>query len=131
MGTPRFISTVDALEARLCDGPCMRRHEAPGDFGLPETSFNICAFWRIDALACIGRQQQARDIFEALLAVCNPSARGLTSGVAGRAHLVHRRDPGHHLVDAVLAQRAHAFGQCRGLQFLGARAGLDLAADGT
>jgi GH15 family glucan-1,4-alpha-glucosidase len=69
---PRFVATVDALEATLCDGPYMRRYEAPDDFGLPETSFNICAFWRIDALARIGRKQQAREIFEALLAVRNP-----------------------------------------------------------
>jgi GH15 family glucan-1,4-alpha-glucosidase len=50
----------------------MRRYEAPDDFGLPETSFNICAFWRIDALARIGRKDQAREIFEALLAARNP-----------------------------------------------------------
>ena len=69
---PRFVATVDALERALCDGPYMRRYEAPDDFGLPETSFNICAFWRIDALARIGRQEQAREIFNALLAVRNP-----------------------------------------------------------
>ena len=69
---PRFIKTVDALEAALCDGPYMRRYEAPDDFGVPETSFNICAFWRIDALARIGRKAQAREIFNALLAVRNP-----------------------------------------------------------
>lgn len=68
---PRFISTVDALEASLCDGPYMRRYEAPDDFGKPETAFNICTFWRIDALARIGRKQQAREIFEAMLAVRN------------------------------------------------------------
>ena len=68
----RFVKTVDALEAALCDGPYMRRYEAPDDFGLPETSFNICAFWRIDALARIGRKRQAREIFNALLAVRNP-----------------------------------------------------------
>ena len=69
---PRFVKTVDALEAALCDGPYMRRYEAPDDFGLPETSFNICAFWRIDALARIGRKRQARELFNALLAVRNP-----------------------------------------------------------
>jgi GH15 family glucan-1,4-alpha-glucosidase len=69
---PRFVATVDALERVLCDGPYMRRYEAPDDFGLPETSFNICAFWRIDALARIGRKEQAREIFNALLAVRNP-----------------------------------------------------------
>ncbi len=68
---PRFVSTVDALEKSLCDGPYMRRYEAPDDFGKPETAFNICTFWRIDALARIGRKQQAREIFEAMLAARN------------------------------------------------------------
>ncbi|QNP50011.1 glycoside hydrolase family 15 protein [Diaphorobacter aerolatus] len=69
---PRFVSTVDALEKNLCDGPFMRRYEAADDFGKPETSFNICTFWRIDALARIGRKEQAREIFEAMLAARNP-----------------------------------------------------------
>ena len=68
----RFVSTVDALEAALCDGPFMRRYEAPDDFGRPETAFNICTFWRIDALARIGRKAQAREIFERMLASRNP-----------------------------------------------------------
>jgi GH15 family glucan-1,4-alpha-glucosidase len=68
---PRFISTVDALEKTLCDGHFMRRYEAADDFGKPETSFNICTFWRIDALARIGRKEQAREIFEAMLSVRN------------------------------------------------------------
>jgi GH15 family glucan-1,4-alpha-glucosidase len=68
----RFVRTVQALESSLCDGPFMRRYEAPDDFGRPETTFNICSFWRIDALARIGRTEQAREIFEALLARRNP-----------------------------------------------------------
>lgn len=68
---PRFIATVDALEKHLCDGPYMRRYEAPDDFGKPETAFNICTFWRIDALARIGRKEQAREIFETMLAARN------------------------------------------------------------
>ncbi len=68
---PRFIATVDALEKYLCDGPYMRRYEAPDDFGKPETAFNICTFWRIDALARIGRKEQAREIFATMLAARN------------------------------------------------------------
>lgn len=67
----RFVATVDALEQSLCDGPYMRRYEAPDDFGKPETAFNICTFWRIDALARIGRVEQAREIFEAMLKARN------------------------------------------------------------
>ncbi|MDZ4402713.1 MAG: glycoside hydrolase family 15 protein, partial [Prosthecobacter sp.] len=64
---PRFIATLDALEKHLCDGPYMRRYEAADDFGTPETAFNICTFWRIDALARIGRVEEARAIFETML----------------------------------------------------------------
>ena len=72
-----LVKTVAALEAALCDGPFMRRYEAPDDFGRPETAFNFCSFWRIDALARIGRGEEAREIFEALLASRN--AVGLLS----------------------------------------------------
>ena len=46
----------------------MRRYEADDDFGRPETAFNVCSFWRVDALARIGRMRRARELFEALLA---------------------------------------------------------------
>jgi GH15 family glucan-1,4-alpha-glucosidase len=69
---PRFVSTVAALEKSLCDGPYMRRYEAADDFGKPEVSFNVCTFWRIDALARIGRKQEAREIFQVMLDNRNP-----------------------------------------------------------
>jgi GH15 family glucan-1,4-alpha-glucosidase len=68
---PRFRSTVLALEAALGDGPHMRRYEAEDDFGRPETSFNVCSFWRVDALARIGETQRARDCLESLMASRN------------------------------------------------------------
>jgi len=74
---PRFVSTVAAMEASLCDGPYMRRYEAADDFGRPETAFNVCAFWRIDALARMGRTSEARELFQQLLASRN--ALGLLS----------------------------------------------------
>jgi GH15 family glucan-1,4-alpha-glucosidase len=69
---PRFVATVDALERTLGDGHFMRRYEAPDDFGKPETAFNICSFWHLDALARMGRREEAREIFEAMLAARNP-----------------------------------------------------------
>jgi GH15 family glucan-1,4-alpha-glucosidase len=68
----RFVSTLHALEKHLCDGPYMRRYEASDDFGKPEVAFNICTFWRIDALARTGHTAEARAVFEAMLAVRNP-----------------------------------------------------------
>lgn len=68
---PRFISTVDALSNALGRGPFMLRYEEADDFGTPEVGFNVCAFWRVDALARIGRTDEARAHFEALLAARN------------------------------------------------------------
>jgi len=65
---PRFAATVRTLGRELCDGPCMRRYEAPDDFGRPEVAFNVCSFWHVDALARIGQRDEARAAFEALLA---------------------------------------------------------------
>ena len=67
----RFVATVDALGRVLGRGPFMMRYEEADDFGAPETTFNVCAFWRVDALARIGRKEEAREVFEALLAARN------------------------------------------------------------
>jgi GH15 family glucan-1,4-alpha-glucosidase len=67
----RFVATVDRLEETLARGHYMLRYEAADDFGLPMTAFNVCAFWRLDALARIGRRDQAREIFAALLETRN------------------------------------------------------------
>ena len=64
---PRFLSTVTQMEKVLGRGPFMMRYEAADDFGVPETAFNVCAFWRLDALARAGKKEQAREIFQSLL----------------------------------------------------------------
>lgn len=68
---PRFLSTIDALSETLGRGPFMLRYEEADDFGEPEVGFNVCAFWRVDALARAGRREEAREHFEGLLAARN------------------------------------------------------------
>jgi GH15 family glucan-1,4-alpha-glucosidase len=68
---PRMVSTVKQLETALARGPHMMRYEAADDFGTPETAFNTCSFWRIETLARMGRVEEARQYFEALLALRN------------------------------------------------------------
>ncbi|WP_045767153.1 glycoside hydrolase family 15 protein [Xanthomonas albilineans] len=65
---PRFIATVEAIGRDLKHGDALYRYVAPDDFGAPETSFTICTFWYIDALAAIGRTDEARELFERILA---------------------------------------------------------------
>jgi GH15 family glucan-1,4-alpha-glucosidase len=65
---PRFVSTVDRLQKRLTRSGFLLRYDEKDDFGTPSTSFNICTFWLADALYAIGRVDEARAIFEGLLA---------------------------------------------------------------
>jgi GH15 family glucan-1,4-alpha-glucosidase len=65
---PRYAATVDAIGRELRHGDGVFRYVAPDDFGTPETSFTICTFWYIDALAAIGRKDEARELFERVLA---------------------------------------------------------------
>ena len=74
---PRFVATVDAIGVALGRGDYLFRYIAPDDFGTPETSFNICTFWYIEALAATGRRQRARAMFEHMLTQRN--ALGLLS----------------------------------------------------
>ncbi len=69
---PRFVSTVEAIGKGLKRGDALFRYIAPDDFGSPETSFTICTFWYIDALASIGRTEEARALFERILNRRNP-----------------------------------------------------------
>jgi GH15 family glucan-1,4-alpha-glucosidase len=69
---PRFVSTVECIAKHLRRGSHMFRYDAPDDFGEPENAFNICTFWYIDALASIGRADEARDLFENMLSLRNP-----------------------------------------------------------
>ncbi|MEM7613274.1 MAG: glycoside hydrolase family 15 protein [Pseudomonadota bacterium] len=69
---PRFVGTVRAIGAQLRRGQHLFRYNAADDFGEPENAFNICTFWYIDALAAMGEEQEAREMFENILACRNP-----------------------------------------------------------
>jgi GH15 family glucan-1,4-alpha-glucosidase len=68
---PRFLGTVAAVEQRLLHGDHLYRYHTADDFGFPQTAFLVCTFWYIDALAAIGRRDEARVIFERVLACRN------------------------------------------------------------
>ena len=69
---PRFVATVDRIGAELRRGNHLFRYSAPDDFGRPEVAFTVCTFWYVDALARTGRRDEAREIYESILAVRNP-----------------------------------------------------------
>jgi GH15 family glucan-1,4-alpha-glucosidase len=65
---PRHRETLKAIERRLRRGSNLMRYDAPDDFGAPETAFNFCTFWFIEGLYLIGETDQARALFEEMLA---------------------------------------------------------------
>ena len=74
---PRFQSTFVAIEKALRRGEHMLRYASEDDFGLPETAFNVCTFWLIEALHMAGRDEEARALFETMLA--HRTASGMLS----------------------------------------------------
>ena len=69
---PRFAGTVAAVERHLRKGDFIFRYTQKDDFGEPQTAFLVCTFWYIDALAALGRHDEARALFETMLACRNP-----------------------------------------------------------
>lgn len=73
----RFIATFEMVERDLRRGEHMLRYAAEDDFGAPETAFNICTFWLTEALALMGRKEEARELFCSMLG--HRTASGLLS----------------------------------------------------
>jgi GH15 family glucan-1,4-alpha-glucosidase len=63
----RYIATVTAIEKALKRGTYVFRYVEHDDFGAPSNAFFVCTFWLVDALAGIGRRDEARALFTHLL----------------------------------------------------------------
>jgi GH15 family glucan-1,4-alpha-glucosidase len=69
----RVAGTVDAIRARLgAGGPLLYRYL--DDDGLPggEGAFLPCSFWLVQALVHLGRRDEARALFDELVAIGGP-----------------------------------------------------------
>mgnify|MGYP001612027195 CR=1 FL=1 len=64
---PRFAATVAAIERELKRGDFIMRYAEADDFGDPRNAFIVCTYWYIDALALLGRREEARALFERML----------------------------------------------------------------
>lgn len=63
---------LKALEAELkTEKGLIYRYLHADDFGKPKTTFLICAFWYVEALACVGRVDEAVAEFEKLMQYSN------------------------------------------------------------
>jgi GH15 family glucan-1,4-alpha-glucosidase len=71
---PRVIGTVEAIERGLMVDGLVRRYDTTSsDDGLPpgEGVFLACSFWLVDAYVMLGRLDDARALFDRLIAICN------------------------------------------------------------
>jgi GH15 family glucan-1,4-alpha-glucosidase len=71
---PRIVGTVAAIQRELTEDGFVRRYIAhPEADGLSEGEgvFIACSLWLADNLALLGRQKEARDLFERVLALRN------------------------------------------------------------
>ena len=63
---------LKALEGLLkTDQGLFYRYVHQDDFGKPEATFLVCAFWYVDALACVGRIDDATKTLENILSFAN------------------------------------------------------------
>lgn len=63
---------IAALEKELLtDKGLFYRYKHYDDFGFPESTFLVCAFWYVDALACVGRVDDAIRNLDQLLSFSN------------------------------------------------------------
>lgn len=73
----RVVGTIEAIQHELTEDGFVRRYPTRGESvgldGLPgdEGAFLACSFWLADDLAMIGRVEEARELFERLLALRN------------------------------------------------------------
>jgi len=69
---PRFQATLQAYERELVRSTGVMRYVHGDDFGVPKSTFTICAFWWAEALAMAGRLDDAIGFFERILEHANP-----------------------------------------------------------
>jgi GH15 family glucan-1,4-alpha-glucosidase len=67
----RFVSTVEAYEKILVEDGLMLRYRHKDDFGDTTSAFSICSFWWAEALAMVGRLDDAIQLFFRLQSYAN------------------------------------------------------------
>ncbi|MCC6784636.1 MAG: glycoside hydrolase family 15 protein [Planctomycetes bacterium] len=65
---PRAHTHVRAIQAQLQVDRLVRRYDVADDFGEQGATFTVCSFWLVEALAILGETDEARALFEFLLA---------------------------------------------------------------
>lgn len=68
----RLHATADAVAADLGHQGWLKRYRTDDGFGVPSVAFMLCTFWQIEALARLGRLDEARSIMDRVRQVRSP-----------------------------------------------------------
>lgn len=68
----RLHATVDAVRADLTHDGWLKRYRTNDGFGVPAVAFMLCTFWQIEALARLGRAEEARALMDRIGEVRSP-----------------------------------------------------------
>jgi len=69
---PRLHATVNAVQSDLEHHGWLRRYRTNDGFGVPSVAFMLCTFWQVEALARLGRADEARAMMDRVRRVNAP-----------------------------------------------------------
>jgi GH15 family glucan-1,4-alpha-glucosidase len=69
---PLLQGTVNAVWKGLNRDGWLLRYRLDDGFGVPQVAFIICTFWLVEALAAVGRREDARDVMNHVHAAMSP-----------------------------------------------------------
>jgi len=71
-GDSKLTSTIDAIHKDLMQAGWLHRYSLDDGFGKPSVAFVICTFWLIEAMAAMGRRDDARVLFDRIQGALSP-----------------------------------------------------------
>jgi GH15 family glucan-1,4-alpha-glucosidase len=72
VGDRRLAATVDAVRGDLEYRGWLKRYRTNDGFGVPIVAFTLCTFWLVEALARLGRAEEARALLERVREIQSP-----------------------------------------------------------
>ncbi|MDP1827518.1 MAG: glycoside hydrolase family 15 protein [Archangium sp.] len=69
---PRMLATIKAIRGDLEHHGWLRRYRTNDGLGVPVVAFSLCTFWLIEALAHLGRLDEARALMDKVREVKSP-----------------------------------------------------------
>jgi len=71
-GDPRLTGTIEAVRRALSKDGWLFRYRVDDGFGQPTVAFIICTFWLAEALAIVGRKDDAKGVMDHVQSALSP-----------------------------------------------------------